>query len=118
LRTLWSGSVMRQTRRARAADMAARDGRSTSADGGADAPVRESRWPPDVAVLVFIVVNVSVRLWLPTESTVGVPWLLPVVELVLLGVLLASNPLGVDRRATWLRRVSIALVCLLVVAAL
>ena len=62
--------------------------------------------------------NVGVRVWLPTEHVIALPWLLPAVELVLLGVLLASDPLGVDRRSLWFRRASIALVLLLVAAAL
>ena len=78
----------------------------------------ESRWPPAVAVLVFVVLNGSLRLWLPAENVIGVPWLAPVIELLLLGVLVASNPLGVDRRSRWLRRVEIALVLLMVAAAL
>jgi hypothetical protein len=81
-------------------------------------PLGESRWPPVVAVVVFVVLNVAVRLWLPTESVIAVPWLLPSIELVLLGALLVSDPIGIDRRATWLRRVEIGLVLLLVVAAL
>ena len=78
----------------------------------------ESRWPPVVAVLVFVVLNVGLRFWLPAEHLIAVPWLLPSIELVLLGVLLASDPLGVDRRSRWLRRASIGLVLLLVAAAL
>ena len=42
----------------------------------------------------------------------------PALELVLLCVLVASDPLGVDRRSLWLRRVSIGLVLLMVAAAL
>jgi len=68
--------------------------------------------------LVFVVLNVAARIWLPTERTRAVPWLVPTIELVLLGVLLASDPLGVDRRAMWLRRLSVGLVLLLVAAAL
>jgi hypothetical protein len=71
-----------------------------------------------VAVLVFVVLNASLRLWLPKEDVIALPWLLPSIELVLLGVLLASDPLGVDRRSQWLRRASIGLVLLLVAAAL
>jgi hypothetical protein len=89
--------------------------------GGTDDRVvvrAESRWPPVLAVLVFVVLNGGLRLWLPTERLLALPWLAPAIELVLLGVLVASDPLGVDRRARWLRRVSIALVLLLVAAAL
>jgi hypothetical protein len=78
----------------------------------------ESRWPPALAVLVFTVLNGALRLWLPNEDLIAVPWLLPTVSLVLLFVLVASDPLGVNRRSRWLRRVSIGLVLLLVGAAL
>ena len=78
----------------------------------------ESRWPPAVAVLAFVALNGGLRLWLPAENVIGVPWLAPLVELLLLGVLVASDPLGVDRRSRWLRRVEITLVLLMVAAAL
>jgi len=78
----------------------------------------ESRWPPAIAVLLFIVLNIIVRLYLPGESLAAVPWLGPVVEVILLGVLVVSDPLGVKRSALWLRRVAISLVLLLLGAAL
>jgi hypothetical protein len=78
----------------------------------------ESRWPPVAAVLVFVVLNVLARLWLPRDSILTVPWLLPALEVGLLVVLLASDPLGVDRRAHWLRHVAATLVLLMVAAAL
>ena len=78
----------------------------------------DSRWPPVVAVLVFVALNIGLRLWLPTESLIAIPWLVPTVALVLLGVLVLSDPLGVDRRSQWLRRASIGLVLLLVAASL
>ena len=69
-------------------------------------------------MFVFVVLNTALRVWLPTEGAIAVPWLLPTLELVLLCVLVASDPLGVDRRSLWLRRVSIGLVLLMVGAAL
>lgn len=78
----------------------------------------ESRWVPVGAVLVFMCLNTGLRLWLPSQDVIALPGLLPAVELVLLAVLVVSDPLGVDRRAQWLRRVSIGLVLLLVSAAL
>jgi uncharacterized membrane protein len=78
----------------------------------------ESRWAAVVAVLLFVSLNTGLRLWLPSQDVIALPWLLPAVELVLLTVLVGSDPLGVDRRAQWLRRVSISLVLLLVAAAL
>jgi hypothetical protein len=77
----------------------------------------ESRWPPIVALFVFMAINIALRVWLPSEGAVRLPWVLPALEGVLLVVLVTSNPVGaVDRRR--LRRVSLALVGLLVVVAL
>ena len=64
-------------------------------------------------MLVFVVSNAGLRWWLPAERVFAVPWLAPSIELVLLGVLVVSDPLGVDRRARWLRRAEIGLVLLL-----
>jgi hypothetical protein len=88
-------------------------------DGGAatDALLGESRWPPLVTIVVFMAMNVALRLWLPSESAIRVPWLLPGVEAVLLVVLLTSDPSGrVERRR--MHRAALALVGLLVAAAL
>jgi hypothetical protein len=81
-------------------------------------PLGESRWPPVIAVLIFVILNVSLRIWLPSDHAVSVPWLLPVIELVLLAVLLLGNPSGDDRRSLQLRQVAIVLVGLLLAAAL
>jgi hypothetical protein len=78
----------------------------------------ESRWPPAVAVLVFIILNISLRVWLPSDRAIGVPWLLPAVEVGLLGVLLVADPTSDKRRALQLRRAAIVLVFLLLAAAL
>jgi len=40
----------------------------------------ESRWPPAVAALVYTAVNIAVRVWLPSEAPVRVPWLVPAIE--------------------------------------
>jgi uncharacterized membrane protein len=83
-------------------------------------PFGEPRWPPVVALLVFTGLNIGLRLWLPQEKLAGVPWLLPAIEVLLLVVLVASDPGSVASRARRARmhRVSIALVGLLVVGAL
>jgi uncharacterized membrane protein len=81
-------------------------------------PVREPRWPPLAAVLVFLGLNVGLRLWLPGEVLVGVPWLLPTIEVLLLGVLVAADPSNPAKRRKWPRRVLPFLVCLLNAAAL
>jgi uncharacterized membrane protein len=78
----------------------------------------ESRWPPVAAVLVFLVLNVGLRVWLPTEGAIRAPWLLPAVEVALLAVLLANDPRGVATRARTLRRLAFTLVVLLLAAAL
>jgi len=91
----------------------------TASPRGGTGQVRlESRWPPVVALLVFVTLNVSLRLWLPNESAIRLRWLLPAVEVVLLVVLLTATPARVARRAPWMRGVAVALVLALVVAAL
>jgi uncharacterized membrane protein len=84
----------------------------------ADEAIGESRWPPALALLVFIALNVAIRVWLPGQSAVRAPWLLPAVEGVLLLVLFVGNPAHLARRSPWPRRIVLALVALLVVAAL
>ena len=34
----------------------------------------ESRWPPVTATLLFLVLNIALRVWLPTEGAVRIPW--------------------------------------------
>jgi hypothetical protein len=99
-------------------DSAAPPAHPATTDGDAtDALLGESRWPPLVTIVVFMAMNIAVRLWLPSESAVRVPWLLPGVEAALLVVLVTSNPSGaVERRRMF--RVALALVGLLVAAAL
>src|SRR3954468_15739543 len=78
----------------------------------------EGRWAPSLAVLVFLVLNISVRIWLPNDRPVSLPWLLPVLEVSLLGVLLFSDLVGERRSTLLVRRLAILLVGLLVAAAL
>jgi hypothetical protein len=89
----------------------------TVGDELADSPLGESRWPPVLAMTVFLTMNIAVRIWLPGEGAVHVPWLLPTVEGILLVVLLTSDPssLGARRR---LHRVALTLAGILVAAAL
>jgi hypothetical protein len=77
----------------------------------------ESRWPPVVAVLVFMTFNIALRVWLPTEGVSHVPWLLPAIEAALLVVLVTSHPAGAAERVR-LRRLALILVGVLVAAAL
>ena len=77
----------------------------------------ESRWPPVLALFVFLVVNIAARIWLPGNGAIHLPWLLPTLEGILLVVLLTSGPatLGERRR---LHRLAVVLAGILVIAAL
>jgi hypothetical protein len=77
----------------------------------------EPRWPVALAVSAFIVITVVLRLAVPRRESPGPHWVLPAVEIVLLVVLLAAHPGDAQERAR-LRRVSIVLIVLMVVAAL
>ena len=90
---------------------------SSARDRVAKVSLGESRWPPVAAVLVFMAVNIAVRVWLPSEGAVHVPWLLPTIEGALLVVLLISDPSG-DAERKRIRRVAVTLVSILVAAAL
>jgi hypothetical protein len=82
-----------------------------------DTPLGESRWPPVIAIFVFLLMNIAVRIWLPGEGAIHVPWLLPTVEGILLLVLLTSDPSSLGARRT-LHRVALTLAGILVAAAL
>ena len=82
-----------------------------------DALLGESRWPPLVAILIYMAINIALRVWLPGEAPVRVPWLLPAMEAALVVVLLTSDPSGqIERRR--LRAIALVLVGLLAAAAL
>ena len=78
----------------------------------------ESRWPPALALVGYLVLNIAIRIWLPNQSAVRVPWLVPAVEAVLLGVLLLADPGNLARHRRKLRLIAVALVGVLVLAAL
>ena len=89
----------------------------TAPDAVAVLPPGESRWPPIVAVVIFMVLNIALRIWLPREGAIRVVWLVPAIEAALLITLVTSDPSGpVERRR--LRRIALILVGLLVAAAL
>jgi uncharacterized membrane protein len=87
-------------------------------DAPAESSIGEPRWPIAAALIAFLALNVAVRVWLPNEGAVRLPWLVPTIEAVLLVVLFAHDELDIRRRARWLRKVTLTLVVLLVVAAL
>jgi hypothetical protein len=82
-----------------------------------DVDLGESRWPPALALLLFLVLNVTLRLWLPSVAPVRVPFLVPAVEATLL-VLLLIGPAAAGARGARVRRLALAMVALLVLAAL
>jgi hypothetical protein len=86
-------------------------------DATAEEPLGESRWPPIAAVLVFMVINIALRIWMPREATFHLPWVVPSIEAGLIIGLIVSDPTGPAERRR-LRHMSLILVGLLVVAAL
>ena len=74
----------------------------------------ESRWPPVLAVVVAIALQVV----LPESLLValGPRWLVPAVEGVLLVALLIANPHQVDRAESNLRLLSLAMIAVITVA--
>jgi hypothetical protein len=52
----------------------------------------ESRWPPVATVLVFMALNIGIRIWLPDMGLVHVPFLVPALEAVLLVVIATWHP--------------------------
>ena len=80
-------------------------------------PIGESRWPPALVVLGFMVVNISVRIWFPRDGVIHIPWLAPLLEAGLVVVLLTADPSGPAERRR-LRKLTSVLVGLLVVASL
>ena len=77
----------------------------------------EPRWPVALAVFIYIVITIVLRLVVPRRESLGPHWLIPLVEIVLLVVLVLAHPSSAAERAR-LRKVAIALIALLVVSAL
>ena len=67
----------------------------------------EARFPAAFAV----VVAAGLYGLLPDELILGTRLVVPVLELVLLGALVAVNPLRLDRETRWSRKVSLLLIC-------
>ena len=78
----------------------------------------ESRWPPAAALVVFLALNVALRVWLPNEGAVRLPWLVPSIEGVLLLLLFVADPGNLEKRRDLLRTVAVTLVVVLLIAAL
>jgi hypothetical protein len=84
----------------------------------ADVSLSEPRWPVALALLVYMALNIAARIWLPGESAVRVPWLLPAIEAALLVALLVGDPARLGRLTRRLRPFIVTLVVVLVAAAL
>ena len=83
-----------------------------------EANIGESRWPPAAALLLFMALNIALRVWLPREGAVRVVWLVPAIEAVLLVLLLVGATGHLAQRTPWVRRVAVTFVVVLVLAAL
>ena len=91
--------------------------KATSPAVDPELPLGESRWPPALALLAFMAINIALRVWLPNDSPVRVAWLVPAIEGVLLAILLLG-PATVPEGRRWVRRVAVTFVVILVLAAL
>jgi uncharacterized membrane protein len=66
----------------------------------------ERRWPFALAFVVMI----ALQLTLPERYSLGAWWVLPAIELVVIGALVAANPGRLERRTPMLRRLSLSLI--------
>jgi hypothetical protein len=89
-----------------------------AAKATADEGIGESRWPPAAALVVYMALNIALRVWLPTASPVRVPWLVPAIEAALLALLVFGDPARLGKRRGRVRTIAVATVVLLVAAAL
>jgi uncharacterized membrane protein len=87
-------------------------------DVASASPIGESRWPPALALLGFLALNIALRVWLPGGATIRVPWLLPAIEAALLVLLLVGRPARLDLPRARLHRTALVIVGILVAAAL
>jgi hypothetical protein len=88
------------------------------ADAADEPPsIGEPRWPPVFALLLFMALHIAVHLWVPGTSPIRVVWLVPTVEGLFLVLLITAHPVGRGERRQ-VRRIGLALVGLMVVAAL
>ena len=83
-----------------------------------EATIGEPRWPPAVALLLFVALNIALRLWLADRRLITLPWLLPALEAVLLALLIVGQPARPAGRRRWVRPALLVVVVVLVLAAL
>jgi uncharacterized membrane protein len=82
-----------------------RTGVGDTGSPGPARPAAEPRWPMATAVLAATVLYVG----MPHRGRVPGWWVFPVVQLVLLGLLIAQDPGRIDRRSESLHRLMVAL---------
>jgi hypothetical protein len=66
----------------------------------------EHRWPAAIAIAALI----AVQWLLPDRLNPGPPWLLPVIEVVIIVVLIAANPVRMRRSTPMLRTLALGLI--------
>jgi hypothetical protein len=70
----------------------------------------EPRWPVALVIAGFIAITVTLRVLEPEHESLGPHWLVPAIEIAMLGALIAADPARVNERRRWLRRLSLTLV--------
>jgi uncharacterized membrane protein len=75
----------------------------------------EPRWPVALVIACFIAITVTLRVLEPDRASVGPHWLVPALEIAMLGALLAADPANVKEHRRWWRRLSLTLVMALAV---
>jgi uncharacterized membrane protein len=102
--------------------VASKGGLPTSGEQGQPAAgepaAAEPRWPVALAISCFIALTVTLHFAVPEHPRLGPGWLIPTVEVAMLGLLLAADPARIASRRRRLRRASLALVLILAVAVL
>ena len=93
-------------------------GEAAPADPAAEVTIGEPRWPPAVALFVYMVLNITLRVWRPHDSAVRVSWLLPSIEAALILLLLLGNPSRLAKHAKRVHEAAVTIVVVLVLAAL
>jgi hypothetical protein len=85
-------------------------------DAVGDMSAVEPRWPVALAVSAFVAITVVLHFAVPEHETLGPSWLIPGVEVAMLGLLVAADPARVIPRRWWLRRASLFVAAILAVA--
>jgi hypothetical protein len=70
----------------------------------------EPRWPVALVIAGFIAITLTLRILEPERESLGPHWLVPGLEIAMLGALIAADPARVYERRCWLRRLSLTLV--------